>query len=265
MAPSTLGTFLRAFSFGHVRQLDRVLGLALGRAWRAGAGPGAERLVIDVDSFVGEVYGRLKQGASRGYTHVLGYHPLLATRADTGEVLHIRFRTGKANTQRGVIRFVDELIARVRAAGATGPILLRADSGFHNRALRERLAAKGVVYSIGARVTTRVAAAIAAIADEHWQTLTDYPASGHAQIAETTIDGERLIVRRVRPLGTDAQGQLFNTWQHHALISNRSDTLALVEAEHRAHAVVELAIRDVKDQALRTSPPDSSPPTPPGP
>jgi hypothetical protein len=161
MAPSTLGTFLRGFSFGHVRQLDRVLGLAsLGRAWQAGAGPGADGLVIDVDSFVGEGYGRLKQGASRGYTHVLGYHPLLATRADTGEVLHIRFRTGKANTQRGVIRFVDELIARVRAAGATGPILLRADTGFHNRALRVRLAAKGVAYSIGARVTTRVAVAI---------------------------------------------------------------------------------------------------------
>jgi hypothetical protein len=250
MAPSTLGTFLRAFTFGHVRQLDRVLGLALGRAWRAGAGPGADRLVIDVDSFVGEVYGRLKQGASRGYTHVLGYHPLLGTRADTGEVLHIRFRTGKANTQRGVIRFVDELIPRVRAAGATGPILLRADTGFQNKALRVRLAAKGVAYSIGARVTTRVAAAIAQIADEHWQTLTDYPTTGQAQIAETTLDGERLIVRRVRPLGCDAQGQLFTTWQHHALISNRTDALGLVEAEHRQHAVVELAIRDVKDQAL---------------
>jgi len=250
MAPSTLGTFLRAFSFGHVRQLDRVLGLTLAKAWRAGAGPGADRLVIDVDSFVGEVYGRLKHGASRGYTHVLGYHPLLATRADTGEVLHIRFRTGKANTQRGVIRFVDELVARVRAAGATGEILLRADSGFHNKQLRVRLAKKGVVYSIGARVTTRVAAAISEIADDAWQPLTDYPATGIAQIAETTLDGERLIVRRVRPLGKDAQGQLFNTWQHHALISNRTDALAIVEAEHRAHAVVELSIRDVKDQAL---------------
>jgi len=250
MAPSTLGTFLRAFSFGHVRQLDRVLGLALGRAWRAGAGPGTERLVIDVDSFVGQVYGRLKEGATRGYTHVLGYHPLLATRADTGEVLHIRFRTGKANTQRGAIRFVDELVARVRGAGATGAILLRADSGFHNKALRVRLAAKDVQYSIGARVTKRVAAAISEIADDAWQTLPDYPATGVAQIAETTIDEERLIVRRVRPLGSDAQGKLFETWQHHALISNRTDALAVVEAEHRAHAVVELAIRDVKDQAL---------------
>ncbi|MCA1701053.1 MAG: IS1380 family transposase, partial [Actinobacteria bacterium] len=250
MAPSTLGTFLRAFSFGHVRQLDRVLGLALGRAWRAGAGPGSDRLVIDVDSFVGQVYGRLKQGTSRGYTHVLGYHPLLATRADTGEVLHIRFRTGKANTQRGVIRFVDELVARVRAAGATGQILLRADSGFHNKVLRARLAAKGVLYSIGVRVTNRVEAQISEIAEDAWQTLPDYPATGEAQIAESVLDGERLIVRRVRPLGKDAQGKLFETWQHHALISNRTDALHLVEAEHRAHAVVELAIRDVKDQAL---------------
>src|SRR5438034_4478522 len=76
-APSTLGTFLRAFTFGHVRQLDSLLDRSLERAWKAGAGPGAERLVIDVDSFVGEVCGRLKQGASFGYTHVLGYHPLL--------------------------------------------------------------------------------------------------------------------------------------------------------------------------------------------
>ena len=82
-APSTLGTFLRAFTFGHVRQLDALLGRSIERAWKAGAGPGADRLVIDVDSFVGEVCGRLKQGASYGYTRLLGYHPILATRADT--------------------------------------------------------------------------------------------------------------------------------------------------------------------------------------
>jgi Transposase DDE domain group 1 len=100
-APSTLGTFLRAFTFGHVRQLDRVLGEALTRAWRAGAGPGLGRLVIDVDSFIGEVHGYLKQGASFGYTKKRGYHPLLASRADTGEVLHVRLRKGAANTQPG--------------------------------------------------------------------------------------------------------------------------------------------------------------------
>jgi Transposase DDE domain group 1 len=101
MAPSTLGTFLRAFTFGHVRQLEAVIGKALGRAWAAGAGPGAGPLVIDVDSTVCPVDGKQKHGAGFGYTKVLGYHPLLATRADSGEVLHARMRKGAANTQRG--------------------------------------------------------------------------------------------------------------------------------------------------------------------
>ena len=135
MAPSTLGTFLRAFTFGHVRQLDRVLDQALARAWQAGAGPGDGPLVIDIDSFVGEVHGYQKQGASYGYTKKLGYHPIVAVRADTGEVLHIRNRKGKANTQRGIARFVDELIARVRRAGHSGLIVIRADSGFENHKL----------------------------------------------------------------------------------------------------------------------------------
>jgi hypothetical protein len=151
MAPSTLGTFLRASTFGHVRQLDRVLGELLARAWRAGAGPGAQRLVIDVDSFIREVHGSQKQGASYGYTKKLGYHPLLATRAGSGEVLDVSFRAGKANPQRGVIRFVDELLGRVSRTGATGEILLRADSGLHNGKLRARLAAnRGAVLDRGA-------------------------------------------------------------------------------------------------------------------
>src|ERR671918_367085 len=138
-APSTLGTFLRAFTFGHVRQLDALLGRALERAWKAGAGPGAGRLVIDVDSFVGEVCGRLKQGAAYGYTRLLGYHPILATRADTREALHIRLRRGSANTQKGMLRFTEELIARVQRAGASGVKLLRADSGFWSTKVFERL------------------------------------------------------------------------------------------------------------------------------
>src|SRR5436309_10810885 len=138
-APSTLGTFLRAFTFGHVRQLDRVLGEALRRAWAAGAGPGAGRLVVDVDSFIGEVHGYRKQGAAFGYTRRRGYHPLLATRADTGEALHVRLRKGSANTARGALRFVEELIARVTRAGATGAKLFRADSGFWNKKLVARL------------------------------------------------------------------------------------------------------------------------------
>jgi hypothetical protein len=98
-----------------VRQLDRVLAETLTRAWRAGAGPGAERLVVDVDSFVGEVHGYQKKGATFGYTRQRGYHPLIAARAETRELLHLRLRKGSANTQRGILRFADELIARVNA------------------------------------------------------------------------------------------------------------------------------------------------------
>jgi hypothetical protein len=129
-APSTLGSFPRAFTFGHVRRLDRVPAEALRRAWAAGAGPGDDRLVVDVDSFVGEVHGYAKQRAGFGYTRRRGYHPLLATRAETGEVLHVRLRRGSAASPRGALRFVDELIARVARAGASGPTLPRADSAF---------------------------------------------------------------------------------------------------------------------------------------
>ena len=129
-APSTIGTFLRSFSFGHVRQLDRFAEQALCAAWAAGAGPGDAPLVIDIDSTICEVHGYQKQGAGYGYTRTKGLHPLLAVRADTGEMLHVRFRKGSANTARGAERFVRETIARVRRAGATGPITLRADSGF---------------------------------------------------------------------------------------------------------------------------------------
>src|SRR3954465_12245335 len=104
-APSTLGTFLRAFTFGHVRQLDRVLADALTRAWQAGAGPGDERLGVDVVSFVGEALGPNEQGGGFGCPRVRGYHPLIATRADTGEVLHVRLRKGSAITARGMLRF----------------------------------------------------------------------------------------------------------------------------------------------------------------
>jgi Transposase DDE domain group 1 len=247
-APSTLGTFLRAFTFGHVRQLDRVLAVSLARAWAAGAGPGDQRLVIDIDSFVGEVYGYAKQGAGYGYTHVRGYHPILATRAGTGEVLHIRARKGSANTSRGALRFVEELIARVARAGASGPKLLRADSGFWNHKIMARLQAAGWTYSIGVRQQKHIKAAIAAIPETDWQILEDYPEAGEAQIAEARLGAQRLIVRRTRLIG--AQGELWPDWRHHAFLTNRVDTIELVESEHRGHAVIELAIRDLKDQAL---------------
>jgi hypothetical protein len=246
-APSTLGTFLRAFTFGHVRQLDRLLGEALERAWKAGAGPGDGRLVIDVDSFVGEVCGRLKQGAAYGYTHILGYHPILATRADTRETLHIRLRKGSANTQKGIKRFCEELIARVERAGATGVKLLRADSGFWNTKVFELLERAGWQYSIGVRNIKKVRAAVEAIPEDAWQRI-EYPADGEAQIAETVHGGRRLIVRRTRLLG--AQAELWPDWRHFAFITNRTDAIEIVEGEHREHAVVEQVISDLKDQAL---------------
>jgi len=247
-APSTLGTFLRAFTFGHVCQLDRVLAVSLARAWAAGAGPGDDRLIVDVDSFVGEVYGYDKQGAGYGYTHKRGYHPILATRSGTGEVLHIRARKGSANTARGAVRFVEELIPRVARAGATGPRLLRADSGFWNAKTMARLQAAGWTYSIGITQQKHIRAAVAAIPETDWQTIADYPETGEAQIAQTMLGHQRLVVRRTRLVG--AQAELWPDWRHFAFLTNRTDPLELVEAEHRQHAVVELAIRDLKDQAL---------------
>jgi hypothetical protein len=247
-APSTLGTFLRAFTFGHVRQLDKLLGDTLARAWAAGAGPGEGRVVIDVDSVVGEVCGRLKQGAAYGYTRVLGYHPLLATRADTREVLHIRLRKGSANTSKGMLRFTDELIARIDRAGASGVKLLRADSGFWSNKVFARLEQAGWEYSIGVRMIKPIKEIVAAIPESAWQTVTDYPTDGEAQIAETTYHGRRLIVRRTRLLG--AQAELWPDWRHFCFITNRTDDLVLVESEHRDHAVVEQVIADLKDQAL---------------
>jgi Transposase DDE domain group 1 len=104
MAPSTLGAFLRSFTFGHIRQLDRVAETLLARAWAVGAGPGEQELTMDVDSTVCEVHGHAKGGAAYGYTRQLGYHPVLASRADTGEMLRLRMGTGSANTAHGALR-----------------------------------------------------------------------------------------------------------------------------------------------------------------
>ena len=120
-APSTLGTFLRSFRWGHVRQLDRVSRELLARAWQAGAGPGDGPLTIDLDSTICETYGLAKEGARHhGYTGKRGYHPLLAIAAGTGDVLMSRLREGRANTARGAAHFLRETVGRVRYAGANG-------------------------------------------------------------------------------------------------------------------------------------------------
>jgi hypothetical protein len=250
MASSTLGTFLRSFSFGYVRQLDQVLGVLIARAWRAGAGPGDARLVIDVDSFIGEVHGDQKQGAGYGYTHKLGYHPILATRSGTGEVLHVRLRKGSANTQRGVLRFLEELLPRVRRAGAMGQIVIRADSGFWNKKAIAYLRRQGALFSIGVPMHKSIAAQIAGIAEDAWHAVADYPDSGVCELAETTLGDERLIVRRVHLHAQEHQTELFTYWRHFAFVTNRTENMLLVDSEHRQHAQIELVIRDLKDQAL---------------
>jgi Transposase DDE domain group 1 len=117
-AASTLGTFLRSFRWGHVRQLDAVSRHLLSRAWAAGAGPGSAPFTIDLDSTICETYGLAKEGATHhGYTGVRGYHPLLAVAAGTGDVLAARLREGRANTVRGAAGFLTETIGRVRGAG----------------------------------------------------------------------------------------------------------------------------------------------------
>jgi PII-like signaling protein len=188
MAPSTLGTFLRAFTFGHVRQLEAVIGEALRRAWSAISLP--ERLVVDVDSTIVEVTGKLKQGAAYGYTKRLGYHPLLATRADTGEVLHARMRKGSANTQRGTKRFCEELIARLRRAGAQGQIVCRFDSGYWSDKTIATLVRLKVSFTMAVRAGNEaIAAVIATIAEECWVGI-DYSDDGIAEVAERpTRDG----------------------------------------------------------------------------
>ena len=255
MAPSTLGTFLRSFTFGHIRQLDAVIAEITRRAWAAGAGPGEAAMTIDLDSTICEVHGHHKGGAAYGYTRQLGYHPLLATWAATGDVLHARMRKGSANTQRGAKRFVEELIARVRRNGASGPLCVRADSGFYAWDTIDTLTRLDVAWSVTVNINASIRTAIEAISDDAWIDIA-YPDGGVAQVAETTyVTGGgktkraqrrvRLVVRRTR-LVDPAQLRLWPHWRHHAFVTNTElDTVAADEF-HRDHATVELAIRDLK-------------------
>ena len=185
-APSTLGTFLRSFRWGHVRQLDRVSRKLLSRAWAAGAGPGDSPLTIDLDSTMCETYGLAKEGARHhGYTGQRGYHPLLAIAAGTGEVLMSRLREGRANTVRGAAHFLRETVGRVRHAGARGQLTVRADSGFYAHALVVVCREMDVRFSITIRQHARLRELIEAIPEEDW-TPVPYWMDGGADVAETT-------------------------------------------------------------------------------
>jgi hypothetical protein len=253
-AASTLGTFLRSFRWGHVRQLDRVSRELLSRAWAAGAGPGSAPLTIDLDSTICETYGLAKEGAlHHGYTGVGGYHPLLAVAAGTGDVLMARLREGRANTARGAAHFLRETIGRVRAAGATGQLTVRADSGFYAHEVVRMCRTTGTRFSITIRQQRSVRRLIETIPDDAWTPI-PYWIEGGADVAETAytpFQNERdarpvrLIVRRVKPT-PGSQLALFALHDFHAFITDREgDTLDL-EADHRRHAEIENAIRDLK-------------------
>jgi len=252
LAPSTLGTFLRSFTWGHARQLDKATAELLKRAWAAGAGPGDGPVTIDIDSSIHETYGVKKHGGAKfTHTKVRGYHPLYAHIADTGDVVHARLRGGNANTGRGAARFITETVNRVRGAGATGPITLRADSGFYIGAVTAACRKAGVTYSVTAKMNPAIRKAIDGIDDDGWEPIPYWLDDG-ADVAETTYQPfgnkapvVRLIVRRVKPT-PGSQLAMFVEWSYHAIISDRDgDTIAL-EADHRRHAVVEDTIRDLK-------------------
>jgi hypothetical protein len=257
-APSTVGTWLRLFVWAAVRQLDRVTRELLRRAWAAGLGPDLDAaLTIDIDSSVVETYGLKKQGGAKfSYLGVRGYHPLLASLADTGELVHARLRGGNATSGRGAASFVAETIARVRDAGARGALTLRADSGFYAGAVVSACRRAGVAFSVTVRKTPAVLRAIAAIADDEWTPI-PYWIDGGADVAETTYTAFagttheitcRLLVRRVRPT-PGSQLALDVVFSYHAILTNRTGSLLTVEADHRHHAVVEHVIADLKHHA----------------
>ena len=253
-APSTLGTFLRSFRWGHVRQLDRVSRELLARAWAAGAGPGDGPFTIDLDSTICETYGLAKEGARHhGYTGQRGYHPLLAVAAGTGDVLMSRLREGRANTARGAAHFLSETVGRVRHAGAKGQLTMRADSGFYTHAVIAVCRKTKVRFSITIRQHKSLRNLIETIPEDAWTPI-PYWMDGAADVAETAYTpfrskpgaaSVRLIVRRVKP-APGSQLALFASYSYHGFITDRDGETLELEADHRRHAEVENAIRDLK-------------------
>jgi hypothetical protein len=279
-APSTVGTFLRGFTWGNVRQLDAVAGATLaGLSRHAPLLPGAEAYAfLDVDSTIEQVYGYQKQGAEYGYTRVRGLHPLLATVSTpiaAPVIAGTRLRRGGAGSAKGAAGFVAEAITTARAAGATGTLLVRMDSAFDSHAVVATCVRAGVRFSITTKQTRPVRAAIAAIDPGAWVPI-QYPnaiydeASGQwisdAQIAETTYTAFRsrrkseqitlrLIVRRVKDKNVpDGQGELFTAWRYHAFITDSTVELVQAEKHHREHAIIEQVNADLKDSALAHMP-----------
>jgi hypothetical protein len=262
-APSTIGSWLRAFRWGNVRELDAVSREVLRRLWRAGAGPAdpCTPITLDLDSTICPVYGKAKQGADYGYTKVRGYHPQLATCANTGQVIAARMRGGAAGAARGAASLLAESVSRLRDAGATGWLTVRADSAFYSKSMLNTARRLDVAFSITARMNPQIRAAIAAIPDSAWTPIPYWlstPEVSGADVAETSyicFSGTRhavqvrLIVRRVKPT-PGYQLALFTDWDYHAFVTDRLGETLELEADHRRHAIVEQRIAELKAAGL---------------
>ena len=272
------GDLPEEFSWGHVRQLDRVSRELLARAWAAGAGPGDDPLTIDLDSTVCETYGLAKEGAQRhNYAGQRGYHPLFAIAAGTGDMLMSRLRKGRANTARGAAHFLRETVSRMRRAGATGPLTVRADSGFYNHDIVAACRDKGVRYSITVRQHQSLRNLIEAIPESDWVPIS-YWMEGAADVAETQytpFQSEpdavpvRLILRRVKST-PGSQLALFTNYSYHAFITDRDGETLDLEADpvfQQIRATPRSRMPSATSStvwASTISPRDVSPPTVPG-
>ena len=278
-APSTLGSFLREFRFGHVRQLDAVASRVFANLavnaplLRAGDG---ERVMVDLDDTIIEVHGYQKQGAGFGYSGVRGLNALLATASTTSSapvILGQRLRQGKTGSPKGAARIVGDALATLRRTGVaagTRP-LLRADSAFYGHATVGTAITAGADVSVTVRMDPAVKAAIATIPDDAW-TMIEYTDSirdettgqliSKAEVAEVPFTAfrsrkkaeqvaGRLVVRRVPDLNPRQvqQPTLFDVWRHHAFFTTTAkDVMDTVAADktHRGHAIIEQVHADLK-------------------
>ena len=277
-APSTLGTFLRSFTFGHVRQLDAVAArLLVGLAGRAPLLPGAAELAyVDVDDTVRGTYGYAKQGAGRGYTGVDGLNALLGVVSTPGSapvICATRLRKGSAASARGAARLVTDALVTARAAGATGIRVLRADSAYYGYDVIAAARRQQARFSVTARLDPAVRAAIEALTADPATVWTPirYPQAvwddagqcwvSDAEVTETTYTAfrsrpkaqhvtARLLIRRVPDRNPAHQTELFTVYRYHAVFTDSPLPLVAAEAAHRAHAIIEQVIADLKGGPL---------------
>jgi len=287
-APSTLGSFLRAFTFGHVRQVDAVASrflLALAeRTELLGQRGDTGTVMVDIDDTIVEVHGYQKQGAGFGYSGVRGLNALLAT-VSTEQVAPViaaqRLRKGAAGSPRGAVRLATDALAMVRRTCLAGrPVLVRGDAAFYSHALVTAVLKTGAEVSITVRMDPAVKRAIAAIPTKAWQGIKYTDAIydeqtrtwiSRAEVAEVPFTAftskktdeqipGRLVVRRIpdlNPKKDQGQATLFDTWRFHAFFTTvpaaERDTVA-ADKVHRAHAIIENVHADLKASALAHMP-----------